>query len=158
MSQLLDDIHALLPDNTSGDISAKDVRDCMALVVNSMHHAVVVADNFEVDDISGDHFILLHNNVVGIDLQDGGKHVISFSVKSGSSFDPNAGVYYQTDSSEFTIISNTNGTPINKPQMDSMIQHTTFVEVQFFPDLGGPATSPPPANKGELHIPRLVHK
>ena len=158
MTALLDSIHALLPDNTTGDISAKDLRDAMELVVNSTHHSIVVADNYEVDSASGDHFIILHNNKVGIDLEDGGKHVVSFSVKSGSTFDPAAGVFYQTDASEFAGISNVNGSQINKAQMDSMITHKTFVEIQFFPDLGGPSGTPPPVNKGEMHILRIIHK
>ena len=52
---------------------------------------------------------------------------------------------------------NTNGSIITKAQMDSMIQHTTFVEVQFHPDLGDDAAAPG-TKKGQLTIIRVIHK
>ena len=157
MTALLDSIHALLPDNSTGAISASDMRDALALVVNSTHHAIVVADNFEIDAASGDHFMIVHNNVVGVNLEDGSKHIISFSLKAGATFDPAAGVFYQTNATEFASIMNTNGVLINKAQMDGMIQHTTFVEVIFHPDLGADAAAPG-TKKGQLTILRVVHK
>ena len=41
----LDDIHNLLPDNTMGDISAKDMRDCFDLIDNEYNNLKVEFKN-----------------------------------------------------------------------------------------------------------------
>jgi len=84
---VLDDILALYPDNTQGDISAKDLRDGFTMGLGSVQSKVVSTGDIQVNKDANFTTILTNTftNILGTtDLMDGNPHVVTLVMKSGS--------------------------------------------------------------------------
>jgi len=83
---VLDDIHALLPDNTTGQVSVKDVRDSFDLGLGAVKHLEISTGEIQVSHDANFTTIETNTftNILGTTaLQDGNEHVVVFVMKGG---------------------------------------------------------------------------
>ena len=88
---IIDDINALLADNTAGDISAKDMRDSFDIGLGAVKHKAISTGEIQIEIANGFTTILTNTftNILGTTaLADGNEHIIQLAMKPGSPLIP----------------------------------------------------------------------